>query len=203
MREIEWKVLSELMKKSKMSDRELARVIGSSQPTVTRVRRKLEKEGYIREYTLIPDFHKLGYEILAVTFFKYKKRFDAEKIEKAKKILSESFKKGPFEIIMAERGIGCGYNAIMISIHRDYKSFIELTNWAQRFYSLELDELDSFLVNLADEVSYQPLTFSFLAKHLLTQKEKEKSERTMSEPSTSHSNEKNDLSARNQPQSPR
>jgi DNA-binding Lrp family transcriptional regulator len=173
MRKIRWEVLSELMKNSKLSDRELAKKIRCSQPTVTRVRRKLEREGYIREYTMIPDFLKLGYQILAVTLFKYKKRFDVEKTKKAKKILGESFKKGPFEIIMAERGMGCGYNAIMISVHKDYTSFIKLINWAQQFYSLELGEIDSFLVDLADEVRYQPLTFSSLAKHLLTLKEKE------------------------------
>jgi len=176
VKKIELKLLSELMKNARRSDRDLAKAIGTSQPTVTRARNKLEKEGYIREYTVIPDFRKLGYEILAVTFFKYEKRFDAEKIMKAKKILSESFKKGPFEIIMAERGMGCGYNAIMISIHRDYKSFVELTNWAQQFYSLELDDIDSFLIDLAGEVRYQPLTFSSLAKHLSTLKNTEKKE---------------------------
>lgn len=168
MRKIEWKVLSELMKNSKMSDRELAKKIGSSQPTITRTRRKLEKEGYIREYTMIPSFVKLGYQIMAVTLFKYKKHFEPGKIQRAKKILSESFEKGPFEIIMAERGMGCGFNAIMITIHRDYKSFAELTNWAKQFYELELAEVDSFLINLADSVRYKPLTFSSLAKHLLT-----------------------------------
>ena len=172
MREIEWKVLSELMKNAKLSDRDVARKIGSSQPTVTRARKKLEKGGYIREYTVIPNFRKLGYEILAVTLFKYKKRFNAEKIKKAKKILGESFKEGPFEIIMAERGMGGGYNAIMMSIHRNYQSFMELMSWSQQFYDLELDDFESFLVNLAGEVRYQPLTFSFLAKHLLTVKEK-------------------------------
>ena len=59
MKEIKWKLLSELMKNSHRSDKELARVIGCSQPTVTRTRRRLEKEGCIREYTVIPDFHKL------------------------------------------------------------------------------------------------------------------------------------------------
>ena len=174
LREIDWKVLSELMKNAKLSDRELAKKIGSSQPTVTRTRRKLEKEGYIREYTLIPNFHRLGYEILAVTFFKYKKRFDAKKTRRAKEILSKSFEKGPFEIIMAERGMGCGYNAIMISVHEDYKSFIDLTNWAHQFYDLELGEMDSFLIDLADEVRYRPLTLSSLATHLLTLKEETK-----------------------------
>ena len=167
MREIEWRILSELMKNARRSDRELARLIGTSQPTVTRVRTKLEKNGYIREYTVIPNFQKLGYQILAVTLFKYKKRFDAEKIKKAKKILGKNFKEGPFEIIMAERGLGGGYNAIMISVHTDYESFTALMNWAQQFYDLELDEFESFLVNLAEEVRYQPLTFSSLARHLL------------------------------------
>jgi DNA-binding Lrp family transcriptional regulator len=171
VKEIERKLLSELMKSSRTNDGKLAKAIGTSQPTATKMRRKLEKEGYIREYTVIPDFRKLGYEILAVTFFKYEKPFDAEKIKKAKEILSESFEKGPFEIIMAERGMGCGYNAIMISIHRDYKSFIDLTNWAQQFVSLELAEIESFLIDLNDEVHYRSLTFSSLAKHLLTLRE--------------------------------
>ena len=168
VKKVERRILSELMKNSRRSDRELARVIGSSQPTVTRARNRLEKEGYIQEYTIMPDFLKLGYEILAVTLFKYKKQFDVEKIEKAKKILADSFERGPFEIIMAERGTGCGYNAMMISIHKDYKSFMDLMDWGQQFYSLELGEFDTFLINLAGKVRYRPLTFSSLAKHLLT-----------------------------------
>jgi DNA-binding Lrp family transcriptional regulator len=174
MREIECKILSELMKYSRLSDRDLAKAIGTSQPTATKARNKLEKLGYIKEYTVIPDFHKLGYEILAVTFFKYNNRFAPGKIEKAQKILGESLQEGPFEIIMAERGMGCGYDAIMISVHRDYKSFEELTSWAQQFYELELDGIESFLVNIAGEVHYRPLTFAFLAKHLLKLNEKKK-----------------------------
>ena len=54
LKELERKLLSELIKNSHRSDRELAKAIGSSQPTTTRLRNKLEKEGYIREYTIIP-----------------------------------------------------------------------------------------------------------------------------------------------------
>lgn len=50
MKKVELKVLSELMKNSKISDRELAKTIGVSQPTVTRARTRLEKNGYIQEY---------------------------------------------------------------------------------------------------------------------------------------------------------
>lgn len=172
MKKNELKLISELMKNSRSSDRELAKAIGVSQPTVSRMRNRLEKDGIIKEYTMIPDFRKLGYGILAVTFYKYRKRFDAEQIKTAKKILIESLEKGPFEIIMAERGIGGGYDGVMISIHRDYKSFVELTNWAQQFVSLELAEIESFLIDLADEVHYRSLTFSSLAKHISTLKGK-------------------------------
>ncbi|NIO37332.1 winged helix-turn-helix transcriptional regulator [Candidatus Bathyarchaeota archaeon] len=173
MRDIEFKVLSELMNDSRRSDRALAKAIGASQPTVTRTRKRLEREGYVQEYTIIPNFTKLGYVLLALTFFKYEQSFDEEKVEKAKKILQEAFHKGPFEIIMAERGIGCGYNAVMISIHRDYTSYSELMNWAKQFGFTKLAKTESFLVNLSDKVHYRSLTFSTLAKRLATQHTKE------------------------------
>ena len=50
---LDYKLLSELIRNSRRSDRELAKVIGASQPTITRTRRKLEKEGYIKEYTIL------------------------------------------------------------------------------------------------------------------------------------------------------
>ena len=168
------KVLSELMKNSKVTDRELGKKLGISQLTVTRTRRKLEEEGYIKEYTIIPDFAKLGYGILAINLFKYEQTFDAPKIEKAKQILKESLSEGPYEMVMAERGMGLGFNAILMSFHKDYASLAELKNWARQFASFGLEEIESFLVNLNDAVRYKPLTFSTLAKHLLMpEKEKE------------------------------
>ena len=60
----------ELLKNSKESDRKLARKLGVSQPTITRTRNKLEREGFIRSYTIFPNWRKLGFEILALTFVK-------------------------------------------------------------------------------------------------------------------------------------
>jgi len=47
LKDVELKFISELMKNSRRSDRELARVLGLSQPTVGRMMKKLEKEGII------------------------------------------------------------------------------------------------------------------------------------------------------------
>jgi len=46
------KLLFALIKNSKRSDRDLAKTLGFSQPTVTRLRQTLEKEA-VKQYTLI------------------------------------------------------------------------------------------------------------------------------------------------------
>jgi len=49
------KLLFELIKNSKRSDRDLAKILGISQPTVTRLRKVLEKEA-ITQYTNSESF---------------------------------------------------------------------------------------------------------------------------------------------------
>jgi Lrp/AsnC family transcriptional regulator for asnA, asnC and gidA len=75
MKETELKLISELMKNSRRSDRELAKAIGVSQPTVSRMITRLEKEGVVKEYTIIPDFHKLGYSLVAIMLGNVKEEF--------------------------------------------------------------------------------------------------------------------------------
>jgi DNA-binding Lrp family transcriptional regulator len=65
------RLVSEMLKNSKKSDRELAGILGVSQPTVSRTRVRIEND-YIKTYTIIPDFEKLGYQIMAFTFSKMK-----------------------------------------------------------------------------------------------------------------------------------
>jgi DNA-binding Lrp family transcriptional regulator len=131
------------------------------------MRTKLEKEGTIKEYTIIPDLNKLGFEIMAITFLKLKKLSEKE-IEKARKTAIESLKKPPFEIAMLQRGIGLGYEGVVISYHKDYPSYLNLIQWIRQFDFLELTKVDSFLINLKDEVQYKPLTFAALATYLST-----------------------------------
>ena len=61
-------LLYELMKNSKRSDRELAKVVDVSQPTITRLRKGLEQINLIREYTVLPALDKLGFEVLAFNY---------------------------------------------------------------------------------------------------------------------------------------
>ena len=171
MKKVELKLISELMKNSRQSDRNLAKVIGVSQPTVTRIRNKLEKEGYIREYTMIPDFSKLGYKIMAITFA-LSRSLEKEEAEKAGKTLADSVKDKQFEFIMLERGDGLGFDGVVISLHEDYASYLKVLEWLRQFDFLEMKKINSFLINLKDNVRYRPLTFSTLAKLIRSQAER-------------------------------
>ena len=66
LKPIDHKLLFELIKDSHRSDRQLAKALGVSQPTVTR-RRALLEENYIEGYTIIPKLGKIGaWTLLAV-----------------------------------------------------------------------------------------------------------------------------------------
>jgi Lrp/AsnC family transcriptional regulator for asnA, asnC and gidA len=161
------RLIAELMKNSRRSDRELAKALHVSQPMVTRLRRQLEKEGLIREYTIIPDFRKLGYHIMALTFAKFLNQPTPEILEKAKVVAKE--KLGEIgEAILLERGLGLHSNGVVISFHKDYASYSKLRDWLKQFSFIGPYDLEDFLIDLDDEVHYRYLTFSTLGKHLLT-----------------------------------
>src|SRR5512136_2839667 len=104
------KLLRELVRNSKRSDRELAKAIGASQPTVTRNRKLLEK--YIRSYTIVPEFDKIGYEIIALTFAKTK-AFNTEDMDKRMKEIHEWASKHP-NVVFASDGEGLGKDTVMV-----------------------------------------------------------------------------------------
>ena len=168
------KLISELMKNSRRSDRDLAKAIGVSQPTVSRLIKKLEEEGCVQEYTMIPNFKKLGYEIVALSFVKFSRMYSPEEVQTTKKATSKLFSEGPAEIFMIERGKGLGCQGVFISFHKNYSAYVEFEEWIRKTISSDISDIQTFLVNLNDPVRYRPMSFFSLAKHILTFKETEK-----------------------------
>jgi DNA-binding Lrp family transcriptional regulator len=168
MKEVELNLISELMRNSRRSDHELAKAVGVSQPTISRMIRKLEKEGIIKEYTMIPDFSKLGYGLMTVTFVKHAKQLDSKELTEITRMgIERARRENSQETIMAERGLGLGYTSIIISYEKDYTSYMNLVERLKQFRHLDLSNVQSFLIDLNDKVHYRPLTFSTVARHLL------------------------------------
>jgi DNA-binding Lrp family transcriptional regulator len=168
LKDIELKLTAELMKNCRRSDRQLAKALGISQPTVGRLLSRMEKSGLIREYVAVPDFCKLGYKIMALTFVKTKSGFKPEVIEKARKIAAEMLEEGPSEITMLERGLGLNHDGVVISYHVDYSSYKELLEWIRQFDFIDLENLSSFLIDLEDKIHYRSLTYATIANHVMT-----------------------------------
>ncbi|MFQ6068529.1 MAG: Lrp/AsnC family transcriptional regulator [Candidatus Bathyarchaeia archaeon] len=137
------KLLYELIKNSRRSDRDLAKVLGFSQPTVTRTRRKLEEEKYVLQYTALPDFTKLGFELVAFTFTQWLPE-EKTKAESPYKWLE----KNP-RVVFAAEGNGLdGKSAIIVTVHKnyaDYSNFVSDLRQKSAVYSM-----NSFMVALTD-----------------------------------------------------
>jgi DNA-binding Lrp family transcriptional regulator len=173
LKDIEPRLIAELMKNSRRSDRELAKALGISQPTVTRTRMRLEKTGVIREYTMIPDFNKLGYHLCSITLAKFKEVSQLESFRKMVLADIQRLSEIP-QAVLIERGIGHNSNGVVIALHKDYSSYTHFQQWLKQFSIIVPYELENFLINLDDEIHYRYLTFSTLAKHLLTMQKEEK-----------------------------
>jgi DNA-binding Lrp family transcriptional regulator len=172
LKEIELRLVAELLKDSHRSDRELAKVLGVSQPTISRLTGRLRKLGVIREYTIIPDFNKLGFQICAFTFADFVTPSDLKAMRK----LIEEYGKRLSEIpqaVMIERGLGEDANGVVISLHKSYSDYSNFQNWMKQFIPQSRFVLHSFLIDLNDKIHYRYLTFSTLARHLLEMQKQE------------------------------
>ena len=111
------KLLRELLKNSKQSDRELAKRLDVSQPTVTRTRHRLEKDGTIKDYTIIPDFKKMGFELMTILLVKINPEVvSPETMIKAKEYATKAHP----HVILSTLGEGMGMNGVAISFHKNY-----------------------------------------------------------------------------------
>ena len=153
------KLLSELIKGARRSDRDLARSVRTSQPTVSRKRAALEREGLVQEYTVIPNLQKMGYEILAITFLSFRQPPKPEIIERAKIWTGKQH-----SVVFAADGEGLGMNSIMVSAHKDYSSFSEMLTQLRRDWHESLKDVESFRI-CVDRPEHFIKRFSF--RHLL------------------------------------
>jgi DNA-binding Lrp family transcriptional regulator len=152
------------MKNSRRSDRELAKAVGVSQPTISRMIKKLEKEGYIKEYTIIPDFEKLGYNLLGFTLVK-QHHVDDEKLKEVKKTTAELERRNPFAKITVVHGMGLGKDLLFATFYKDYAEFVKSMDHIKTMPVTDIDTIETFLVNISDPRNSRLLSMSKVANH--------------------------------------
>lgn len=160
LKSIDYKIISELTKNSRLSDRQVAKKLGTSQPTVTRRRTELEKEGLLA-YTSVPDLKKLGFEILAFTFGKLNFDRYTQKSEELGKFLQKHS-----GIIFTSTGTGLGWDEICISVHKDYSDYRKVMQDLKTEIGESYELLSSFIVSLQSDNIQRNLTFKYLVRLL-------------------------------------
>ncbi len=163
MKDFELRLVAELVRDCRRSDRELAKVLHVSQPTVTRTRTRLEKQGLV-EYGASPNLARLGYKIMAMVFGKrdYEKHPE-DVFQKAK-----NFVERHPNIIFASDGSGLDHDRMTISIHKNYSDY-SIFMQEMRTDVKDVMTLDSFLIDLTTENVLRAFSLKHLADDLKSQ----------------------------------
>ena len=163
LKTIDYKLLFELMKNSHRSDRQLAKALGVSQPTITRRRSMLEKN-YIDGYTIIPKFGKIGFEMASFTFLKSKLRQNNgngknENVDK----LKAWYKEKP-NVVLVQDGRGMGWDIISISFHKSFSAYAAFMRNQEEELSDLIIESETFHVDLHNGESIKPFHLKYLSE---------------------------------------
>ena len=131
-------VLAEILKNSRKSDRDIAKKLGISQPTVTRIRKKLERN-VIKAYTAIPVFPEIGVELLSFNFGK------CTNPKKDTALCLRQMTKTNPKILFISSGEGMGKNCLIVAIHKDYRDYVDFINNVRIHCKGVKDAFESFL----------------------------------------------------------
>lgn len=64
--------------------------------------------------------------------------------------------------------MGGGYDGVIISFHESYSDFAKLLNRIKEYPFIDVSSTLGFIIDLSNQKQYRNLTFSTLARYLLT-----------------------------------
>ena len=160
MNSVELRVFGELLRDSKRSDREIAKLLGVSQPTVTRFRHRLVKDGWVRQFTVVPGFVKLGFRILVFSFFESRlRKKESGANDGGLRLLSSP------NVVFAAECNGMGMNGVVVSLHRSYSDYVDFVKNLRLEGGDGLKMADSLIISLEGSV-VKPFNLNDLAETL-------------------------------------
>ncbi|MCK4808345.1 MAG: Lrp/AsnC family transcriptional regulator [Candidatus Aenigmarchaeota archaeon] len=154
-------VLLKLVENGRKTDKQIAKELNTTQPTVTRIRQKLERENYILKYYASPAFKKIGMNIIVITIMQWT---DYSKAEELKNFIKDI--KANNNVICFARGNGLsGRTAFFVSAHKDMKSYEDFVVDIKSRWSKYIREIDQFISSI--ENVFKPFDHSGVASMAL------------------------------------
>ena len=129
----------------------------------------MEKDRLIDSYTAIPNFAKLGFEIMAFSFYSW--RLEAtQKLTQNREAVTRKFHtflEDHKNIIFTSNGRGFGMERMMFSVHKSYADYVKLMRAVNIEWGDYLSGINSFIVSLQEDVVGRKLSFEHFADYLL------------------------------------
>ena len=166
---MDYAILSRLIKNAKTSDRQLARELGVSQPTITRRRARLEREGFLN-YNTVPNFKKLGVELMAFMLLVFKRQVhehDHEKEDCNHRLLT-FISKQP-NLVFASSGHGLGMTRIMMTVHKNYSDYVKFLGVIDDRWGTCLERNASFIISFKSDTILKQFSFENIIDYLHTE----------------------------------
>jgi DNA-binding Lrp family transcriptional regulator len=157
-------LFGELLKDSSRSDRDLGRVLGVSQPTVSRLKKLLVEMGFIRAFTVMPNFFELGYELMALTFVRMKSILGSAEEHQKGYEMGKRWMDGQPNVVFASYCRGMGVDAFMISLHKSYSEFDRFMLKHNEELGYRLKDVKNVLVSLDEDQIVKDLDFRCLVE---------------------------------------
>jgi hypothetical protein len=107
----------------------------------------------------------VGYHILAANFLKLDHNSTLPPLDASS---FKAFSGGSDAVLSFRRGLGMGFDAVIVSVHQDFQACDKFRNHIRKSMAQSILDLDTFLVDLDGEKDSLPLTFSLLADKIQT-----------------------------------
>jgi len=136
-------LLKELTLNSRQSDREIAKKLKTTQPTISRLRKKLEKEKIIENYTFIPNLSKMNIELISFITIKWKDYNQKKTLEEFRQFL-----KVDKNVLFSAPGEGFDNKTkIIMAFHKNYMEYELFLRDIRAKYNDMIENMDSFLIS--------------------------------------------------------
>ncbi|MBI1971955.1 MAG: Lrp/AsnC family transcriptional regulator [Candidatus Aenigmarchaeota archaeon] len=157
IRDKEKQVLFELLKNGRKPDKHIAQILKLTQPTVTRIRQRLEGDKIIRGYRATVDEKAAGLSISAITFFDWRDYSEKEQIGEALNYMA----KMP-EVIYFAQGEGLrGKTFVMMTFHKTFAGYQEFTKKLRERYGKQIAYIEEF-ISSTDAIHKRDPTQAFI-----------------------------------------
>ena len=158
MKDVDYYLLVEFLRNSRRSDRQMGKDLGISQPTVTR-RRGILENTVIEEYTAIPKFAHIGFELAAFTLMKTNLNCRRGKEREEALWEMKDWFKDQLNVLVVAQGNGMGWDAICLSFHENYTDYAEFMAKHQSELSNIIVESRSFQMPLRNGAAIKSFSF--------------------------------------------